>query len=79
MILRTVGIISFALGFCALTFSITLALLFIIIGGGIVFFGDVEKKDKQEAEENIKKYGDDMRANFEKRGLYTKLNNKKKD
>ena len=60
-------------GFCALLVSIPVALPMIIIGGLIMFIGDTDKEKKED-----NKIHEDMASDFEKKGLYTKLNNKKK-
>ena len=73
MTLRVCAGISVFIGFCALPVSLPVALTLIIIGGLIMFKGDTKK----EKNENNKVY-EDMASNFEKKGLYTKLNNKQK-
>jgi hypothetical protein len=71
--IRILAGISIFIGFCALPVSLPAALTLIIIGGLIMFIGDTKK----EKNENNKVY-EDMASNFEKKGLYTKLNNKQK-
>ena len=71
--IRILAGISVFIGFCALPVSLPAALILIIIGGLIMFIGDTKK----EKNENNKVY-EDMASNFEKKGLYTKLNNKQK-
>mgnify|MGYP003648992993 FL=1 len=71
--IRILAGISVFIGFCALPVSLPAALTLIIIGGLIMFIGDTKK----EKNENNKVY-EDMASNFEKKGLYTKLNNKQK-
>ena len=73
MVLRVCAGISVFIGFCALPVSLPVALPLIIIGGLIMFAGDTEK----EKNVNNKVY-EDMASDFEKKGLYTKLNIKKK-
>ena len=64
---------SFFFGFCALPVSLPVALPLIIIGGLIMFVGD---SDKEKKEDN--KIYEDMATDFEKKGLYTKINKKEK-
>ena len=71
--IRILAGISVYIGFCALPVSLPAALTLIIIGCLIMFIGDTKK----EKNENNKVY-EDMASNFEKKGLYTKLNNKLK-
>ena len=71
--IRILAGISIFIGFCALPVSLPAALTLIIIGGLIMFIRDTKK----EKNENNKVY-EDMASNFEKKGLYTKLNNKQK-
>jgi hypothetical protein len=71
--IRILAGISVFIGFCALPVSLPAALTLIIIGGLIMFIGDTKK----EKNENNKVY-EDMASNFEKKGLYTKINNKQK-
>ena len=71
--IRILAGISIFIGFCALPVSLPAALTLIIIGGLIMFIGDTKK----EKNENNKVY-EDMASNFEKKGLYTKINNKQK-
>ena len=73
MVLRMFAGISVFIGFCALPVSLSVAIPLIIIGGLIMFVGDTEK----EKNGNNKVY-EDMASDFEKKGLYTKLNIKKK-
>ena len=54
MILRVCAGISVFIGVCALPVSLPLALPLIIIGGLIMFIGDVEKE--KEEEESVEEY-----------------------
>ena len=64
---------SFFFGFCALPVSLPVALPLIIIGGLIMFVGDTDKEKKED--NNVY---EDMATDFEKKGLYTKINKKEK-
>ena len=73
MVLRVCAGISVFIGFCALPVSLPVALPLIIIGGLIMFVGD---SDIEKKEDN--KIYEDMATDFEKKGLYTKINKKEK-
>jgi len=73
MVLRMFAGISVFVGFCALPVSLPVALPLIIIGGLIMFVGD---SDIEKKEDN--KIYEDMATDFEKKGLYTKINKKEK-
>ena len=51
MILRVCAGVSVFIGFCALPVSFPLALPLIIIGGLIMFLGDIEKEKEEESVE----------------------------
>jgi hypothetical protein len=71
--IRVLAGASVFVGFCALPVSLPVAIPLIIVGGIIMFIGDTEKEKKED-----NKVYEDMASDFEKKGLYTKLNNKKK-
>ena len=71
--IRVLAGASVFVGVCALPVSLPVAIPLIIVGGLIMFVGDIEK----EKNENNKVF-EDMASDFKKKGLYTKLNNKKK-
>jgi len=71
--IRVLAGASVFVGFCALPVSLPVAIPLIIVGGLIMFVGDTDKEKKED--NNVY---EDMATDFEKKGLYTKINKKEK-